>query len=141
MHTVGVTPANTSDISTAPTLVRDDDEFCYADSGYTGIAKRPEVVKDACLSRVDWIVARKPSSIKGLDATHSIERSIESRKASVRSKVEHPFLIVKRQFGWSKTRYRGMSKNENLMCTLFALANVAMWSRAGCPELPTASPT
>lgn len=140
VHTVRVTPANVSDISQAHVLVRADDGFCYGDSGYVGIAKREEVASDGHLSKVEWKCARRPSAIKGLDAEHSIEREIESRKASVRSKVEHPFLIVKRQFGWGKTRYRGMAKNENLMCALFALANVVMWSRAGRPDMPAASP-
>ncbi len=140
VHSAVLTPAKTSDISIAHALVRDDDTFCYADSGYTGITKRAEVADDEHLSKVDWIVARKPSSIKGLNAQHSVEREIESRKASVRARVEHPFLIVKRQFGWAKTRYRGLAKNDNLMCALFALSNVVMWSRAGCPELPAATP-
>lgn len=55
VHSAEVTSANASDISMARVLVREDDAFCYADSGYAGIAKRPEVVGDACLSRVDWI--------------------------------------------------------------------------------------
>lgn len=58
----------------------------------------------------------------------------------MRSKVEHPFLIVKRQFGFARTRYRGLAKTANALNVLFALANVAMWSRAGRPELPAGSP-
>jgi IS5 family transposase len=140
VHSVGLTAANVSDVAMAHALLRGDDAFCYADSGYTGIGKRPEIVSDERLARIEWIVARKPSSVKGLNAEHSAERGIESRKASVRAKVEHPFLVVKRQFGWAKTRYRGLAKNDNLFCALFALANVAMWSRAGCPELPAGMP-
>lgn len=140
VHSVEVTPANTSDIAMAHELVRDDDDFCYGDSGYTGIEKRAEVKSDGHLSSMEWKTALRPSTIKELRKTDNWTHRMETRKASVRSKVEHPFLIIKRQFGWAKTRYRGMSKNENLMCTLFALANVAMWSRAGRPELPATSP-
>lgn len=50
---------------------------------------------------------------------------------SVRSKVEHPFLVAKRRFGFAKTRYRGLRKTANALTVLFAFANVAMWSRAG----------
>lgn len=140
VHAVEVTPANTSDVAMAHALVREDDVFCYGDSGYTGIGKREEIASDAHLSSMEWKIALRPSMVRELRDSDNWSHRMETRKASVRSKVEHPFLIVKRQFGWARTRYRGMAKNENLMCALFALANVAMWSRAGCPELPAASP-
>lgn len=54
---------------------------------------------------------------------------MESRKASVRSKVEHPFLVVKRDFGFAKTRYRGIAKNLNHL-RVFASANWLMRARA-----------
>jgi IS5 family transposase len=58
------------------------------------------------------------------------DRAIESRKAGVRAKVEHPFLIVKRDFGFTKTRYRGIGKNLNHLHVLFASANWLMRARA-----------
>jgi IS5 family transposase len=58
------------------------------------------------------------------------DRAIESRKASARAKVEHPFLIVKRDFGFTKTRYRGLAKNRNHLHVLFASANWLMRARA-----------
>jgi len=131
VHTVALTPANVSDLAMAHALVRTDDSFCYGDSGYTGVAKRPEVAGDEALSAIDWIVARRPSSIKTLGAVGDFERGIESRKASVRAKVELPFLVVKRQFGWAKTRYRGIAKNYARACMSFALANIALVARAG----------
>ena len=139
VHTVAFTPANVSDVAMAHALVREDDGFCYADSGYAGVAKRPEVAGDPALSGVEWVVAEKPSRIKGMRGL-AWEHSIESRKASVRSKVEHPFLVVKRQFGCARCRYRGLARNASMLTVLFALANVAMWSRAGRPELPACSP-
>ena len=42
----------------------------------------------------------------------------------MRAKVEHPFRVIKRQFGYQKTRYRGLAKNHAQIVTLFALANV-----------------
>ena len=53
------------------------------------------------------------------------------RKSSVRSKVEHIFLIVKRYFGYSKVSYRGLAKNMNRFNILFASANLLMCARAG----------
>ena len=49
---------------------------------------------------------------------------LEQAKASIRAKVEHPVRIIKRQFGFTKTRYRGMAKNNNHLSTMFALANL-----------------
>ena len=58
------------------------------------------------------------------------DRAIEQRKSSVRSKVEHPFLIVKRFFGYAKVVYRGISKNLNRFNILFASANLLNCIRA-----------
>ncbi|WP_035478405.1 transposase, partial [Aliagarivorans taiwanensis] len=48
----------------------------------------------------------------------------EFLKASIRAKVEHPFRIIKCQFGFVKARYKGLMKNDNQLAMLFALANL-----------------
>ncbi|OLH22752.1 transposase, partial [Xanthomonas oryzae] len=53
----------------------------------------------------------------------------EHFKASVRAKVEHPFRVIKRQFGYTKVRYRGRAKNTAQVQTLFALSNLWMVRR------------
>ena len=58
------------------------------------------------------------------------DRAEQTQQASVRAKVEHPFLIVKRDFGFTKTRYRGIAKNLNHLHMLFASANWLMRARA-----------
>ena len=50
----------------------------------------------------------------------------EKLKVSIRAKVEHPFRVIKRQFGYSKVRYRGLKKNTAQLITLFALSNIWM---------------
>jgi IS5 family transposase len=40
--------------------------------------------------------------------------------------VEHPFRVIKRQFGHTKVRYRGLKKNTAQLMTLFALSNIWM---------------
>jgi IS5 family transposase len=50
----------------------------------------------------------------------------ERHKASVRAKVEHPFRVIKHQFGYLKVRYRGLMKNTAQLMTLFALSNLWM---------------
>ena len=48
--------------------------------------------------------------------------------------------MVKRQLGCARCRYRSIAENASMLTVLFALANVAMWGRAGRPELPAGSP-
>jgi len=140
VHSVETTAANVSGASMAHALVREDGAFCHADSGCTGVAKRPEVASGPHLSSMRWTIARKPSAMKDLDCALSAEKGIESRKASVRSKAEHPFLIVKRRFGHLKTRCRGVRKSSCMLCMAFALADLAMCISAGqVPRLPPRS--
>ena len=54
------------------------------------------------------------------------ERGKNSRKSSVRAKVEHAFLIIKRLFGAASVSYRGMVKNGNRLFVVTALANLFM---------------
>ena len=60
---------------------------------------------------------------RGLDP-ESAQAQGEKRKASIRAKVEHPFLYVKRHFGYAKVRYRGLYKNTQRLAMLFGLANL-----------------
>ena len=131
VHTVEVTAASVSDVSTAHRLLRPGDRVCYADAGYTGAARRPEVAGDPSLSGVEWRMARRRSQVPGRGSPFSWERGIERQIARVRSKVEHPFHVVKDVFGWRKTRYRGLSKNRNLLCVSFALADLCLLAWAG----------
>jgi IS5 family transposase len=56
----------------------------------------------------------------------ALNEPAEKVKASVRAKVEHPFRVIQRQFGYVKVRYRGLAKNTAQLITLFALSNIRM---------------
>lgn len=114
VHTITVTATNVHDITQAAALIHEDDEVVYGDSGYLGIQKRPEVTSDRHLSRIDYRINRRPGKLPHIsDSAIDWERYIENRKSSVRCKVEHVFRIIKCQFGYRKTVYRGLMKNEN----------------------------
>jgi IS5 family transposase len=55
-----------------------------------------------------------------------VAERVEKMKASIRAKVEHPFRVIKRQFGFLEVRYRGLAENTAQLVTLFALSNLWM---------------
>jgi IS5 family transposase len=127
IHSVTATSANVHDLDEVTKLVRSDDEVVYTDAGYQGVDRRGDVVADEHLSSVRWRVAPRKGTLKAMPAHDRVEAC---QQASVRAKVEHPFLIVKRDFGFTKTRYRGIAKNLNHLHMLFASANWLMRARA-----------
>ena len=126
VHTVAGTPANVADITKADELLHGDETMAFGDAGYTGIDKRSDRKHPA-----QWHVAMKAGKRRALDdsALGRILERLEQLKAKVRARVEHPFRVVKRQFGYVKVRYRGLAKNTAQLHTLFALSNLWMVRR------------
>jgi IS5 family transposase len=126
-HTVIGTAANVHDLNAAEALLHGQETDVYADAGYQGIEKR-------CMANsVRWHVAMKPGRRRQLDLSDRLDAiydEIERLKAGVRAKVEHPFRVLKQQFGYTKTRYRGLMKNTAQITTLFALGNLWMARKA-----------
>ena len=124
VHTVTGTAANEHDITQAHALLHGEEDVVFADSGYRGITKREEI--QAQHPGVDWQVARMHGKRRALKKSKTVDALIdklEKIKASIRAKVEHPFRVIKCQFGYRKTRYRGLVKNTAQLITLFALSN------------------
>ena len=126
VHTITETAANVHDIDETVNLLREDDEVCYGDSGYSGVEKRPEIQENEHFRNIEFRTNVRPSSLKITSSYTGFnwDKEIENRKSSVRCKVEHPFLIVKKQFGYAKVVYRGIAKNMNRFHILFASANL-----------------
>ena len=127
VHTVTGTAANEHDITQAHALLHGEEDVVFADSGYRGITKREEI--QAQHPGVDWQVAMMPGKRRALKKSKAVDALIdklEKIKASIRAKVEHPFRVIKCQFGYRKTRYRGLVKNTAQLITLFALSNLWM---------------
>lgn len=122
VHTVIGTAANVNDVTQGHGLLHGEESVVFADAGYQGATKRPEA------TGVDWHVAMRPGKRKQQKHTPwgVIMEQAEKLKASVRAKVEHPFRVIKRQFGHTKVRYRGLKKNTAQLITLFALSNIWM---------------
>ena len=134
MHTVVGTAANVNDVTQAHALVHGEETDVFADSGYQGVGKRHETQG----IEVNWHVAMRPGKRKVLDKSTpmgAIQDQLERTKARIRAKVEHPFRVIKRQFGHVKVRYRGLAKNTAQLHTLFALSNLWMVRRRLLQEM------
>jgi IS5 family transposase len=132
VHSVHVTSANESDVANTHALLHGQERRVHADSGYTGVTKREEIVQAQAEGRirpdVDWHVAIKRGKIVSLaDGVHKeLTVLLERKKAQIRARVEHPFHIVKNLFGHKKVSYKGLAKNRARMFSLFALANLVI---------------
>jgi IS5 family transposase len=124
VHTVRGSSGNVNDVVEGNALLHGEESEVFADAGYQGAHKRADA-RDG----VNWHVAMRPGKRAALDKTrrsHELIDELERLKASIRAKVEHPFRVIKRQFGHVKVRYRGLKKNTAQLSTLFALSNLWM---------------
>ena len=116
VHSVSTTGANVNDVTEAHRLLHGGESQVWGDAGYQGVQKRAENRELG----VEWRVAMRPGQRRKLEPGSPGEL-VEKGKASVRAKVEHPFLYVKRHFGYSKVRYRGLAKNTQRLMALLGL--------------------
>jgi IS5 family transposase len=124
VHTVKGTAGNVNDVVEANALLHGQEAEVFGDAGYQGADKRADAPADVC-----WNVAMRPGKRRALDKSRplgQLQDQLEKLKASIRAKVEHPFRVIKCQFGHVKVRYRGLKKNTAQLVTLFALSNLWM---------------
>ena len=122
-HSITTTAANEHDLNQAGELLHGDEDFIFSDAGYRGAEQRSELQGVSA----EWFIAENPSRLKELKKRPRKNRDalkLEYNKASIRAFVEHPFRIIRCQFGFVKAIYKGLKKNDNKLATLFALANI-----------------
>ena len=122
VRTVRCTSDNKHDITQAHRLLHGHETFVWADAGYKGVEKRPGADPS-----ITWHVAMRPGRRKALNQAGEMGQLLdkaEKFKADIRGKLEHPFRVIKRQFGYMKPRYRGLQKNGPQIATLSALSNL-----------------
>ncbi len=122
VHTVTTTAANVADVTQTEALLHGKEKVVHADAGYTGADKR------VARKRIQWRIAAKRGKIKAMNdgPLKTAIQELETLKARVRARVEHPFRVIKRQFGFVKVRFKGLAKNTAQVITLFALSNLWM---------------
>lgn len=117
IHTVAVTPANTADCKVLGQLLHGRESRVYGDQAYKSQrevirAKAPKA-RDFTNRQCKW--------------KHVLDETIKAKnrnKSRVRARVEHSIGVIKRVFGFTKVRYRGLAKNGNRVFVTAALANI-----------------
>jgi IS5 family transposase len=122
VHTVVTTAANEADVEVVNELLTGKEKIVHADAGYTGADKR------VTRKNLTWAIAARRGKLNAMPEGRMKKRLLaaEKAKASIRARVEHPFRVIKRQFGYAKVRFRGLVKNTAQVLTLFALSNLWM---------------
>ena len=122
IHHASVTAANVHDRHEVPNLLHGEETRFYGDSAYRGQAQR-ERLKILAPQARDFTNKRAYRNSPLTEADKEANR----RKSSVRAKVEHPFLTIKRLWGFTKVRYRGLAKNANRAFVMLAMVNIVKW--------------
>jgi IS5 family transposase len=124
VHTVVGTPAKVPDVKVTDELLHGDEHEVHGDKGYT--TGRRNLLSSDPGSGPLWCFPFKGSRHEKLAPW---QHEINHRLSQLRARVEHPFRVVKRQFGFTKVRYRGLAKNTAQLTTLFALSNLYLVRR------------
>ena len=122
IHSVAATAANVHDSQLLPDLLHGNETRVWGDSAYTG---QGDAIREQAPGARDF-TQKKGCRNKPLSDE---ERSRNRTKSKVRAKVEHPFLVLKRIFGFTKVRYRGLKKNANRLFVVCGLTNIYMARR------------
>jgi IS5 family transposase len=122
IHTVKVTTARVADNVMLPKLVHGREEALFGDKAYGADTQWEEMHRP----KVIWGFMRKAPRLASMGRS---DRRFNREVSSIRAKVEFPFRVIKRQFGYQKTRYRGIAKNAAHMMMLFALTNLYLARR------------
>lgn len=117
VHSVCTSAASVSDVHMLPDLLHGEERKVWGDGGYQG---QGEVIREAAPHAQD-MTSRRTRYKGGVDEN---QRRKNRTKARVRAKVEWPFRILKRVFGYAKARYRGLKKNHEWLLAAFALVNL-----------------
>jgi IS5 family transposase len=109
-----------------PDLLHGEEKKVWGDAGYQGQTEAIHAANPEAQDMTSRRTRRK-------DSVDETERRTNRTKARVRSKVEWPFRILKRIFGYTKVRYRGLKKNHEWLLAAFALVNLYQCRRRLAP--------
>ena len=126
IHSVCSTAASVADKHMLPDLLHGEERKVWGDGAYQG---QGEAIRKAAPHAQD-MTSRRTRYKQVVD---ELQRRKNRTKAKIRAKVEHPFCILKRVFGFVKVRFRGLKKNHDHLCAAFALVNLYMHRKRLAP--------
>jgi IS5 family transposase len=121
VHSLSTTAANVHDSTQMHKLLRGDEREVFGDQAYWNESHRHSALEQGIRYRINRRSPRR--------ALSPYQRWINRRRSAARARVEHVFHVVKRLWGFSKVRYRGLAKNTARLFTAFALANLYLLRR------------
>jgi IS5 family transposase len=127
VHSVCTSAASVADVHLLPDLLHGEERKVWGDAAYQG---QGDAIRQAAPQAQDMTSRRT----KYKDEVDEEAKRKNTTKARVRAKVEHPFRILKRIFGLTKVRYRGIKKNHQWLCAAFALVNLYQHRRRLAPQ-------
>jgi transposase, IS5 family len=122
VHSLCTSAASVADQHMLPDLLHGEERKVWGDGAYQG---QGEAIRRAASQAQDMTSRR----VKYQNFVDEVAKAKNRVKARVRAKVEHPFRILKRIFGFEKVRYRGIKKNHERLCACFALVNLYLHRR------------
>lgn len=125
-HSLSATSASVNDYTQMAELLHGEERELYGDRSYWSEEHRWLCREVGIRYRVN----RRGTRARDLSAA---QRRINRSRSRIRARVEHPFNVVKRLWGFTKVRYRGVAKNLAKAYTLFALANLYLVRRRLMP--------
>ena len=131
VHSLTTTAAHVADITMLPQLLHGEERVLYGDQAYWSEFHR----ECAQAHHVRYRVNRRGTRQRPLTAR---QRASNRRRSQARARGEHAFHVVKRLWGFTKVRYRGLAKNTVRLYAAFALANLYLLRRRLAPEVCTA---
>src|SRR6202162_520432 len=126
VHSLSTTAANVSDITQMPELLHGEEREVFGDQAYWSEAHRQTALAEGIRYRINRRSPRRQLT--------TYQRYINRRRSAARARVEHVFHVVKRLWGFSKVRYRGLAENTARLYTAFALANLYLMRRRLLPS-------
>src|SRR5665213_338624 len=117
VHSAEATAANIADSKMLPELLHGNERKVWGDAAYQGQGEKMR----AKAPQAQDMTSRRA---RYKQIVNELQQRKNRTKAQVRSKVEHVFRVMKRQFGFDRVRYKGLAKNANRMFTCFALVNL-----------------
>jgi len=116
-HSAVVTAANVHDKHPLPDLLHGNEQRVYGDSAY---ASQKALIESKAPNARDFTNQR----VRKGGVIDEVERAKNRNKSKVRARVEHVFAVVKRLWGYTKVRYRGLQKNATRCFVALGLANI-----------------